>query len=50
VTHRIHRKKVQLLQMAGGAGIWTDGYGYHSKKAAKANAKRWFKGDRHYQL
>ncbi|MFC6164814.1 hypothetical protein ACFP3T_09060 [Lactiplantibacillus dongliensis] len=50
VTHRIHGKKVQLLQMAGGAGIWTDGYGYHSKRAAKANAKRWFKGDRHYQL
>ncbi|VDG20957.1 hypothetical protein [Lactobacillus brevis] [Lactiplantibacillus mudanjiangensis] len=47
VSHKIHGKKYATLQMAGGAGIWTDGYGYHTKKAAKANANRWFKGDRH---
>ncbi|MFC6180760.1 hypothetical protein [Lactiplantibacillus daowaiensis] len=47
IDHRINGKKYATLQMAGGAGIWTDGYGYHSKKAAKANGYRWFKGDRH---
>lgn len=47
VTHKIHGKKHTMLQMAGGAGVWTNSYGYHSKKLAKANANRWFKGDRH---
>ncbi|MCT2887677.1 hypothetical protein EFS12_02090 [Levilactobacillus brevis] len=47
VQHKIHGKKYSMLQLAGGAGISTFGYAYHSKKEAKANANRWFSGDRH---
>jgi hypothetical protein len=50
VNHRIHGKQYATLQLASGAGIWTDGYAYHSKKAAKAYSHHWFKGDRHNRL
>lgn len=50
IKHTIHGKKYNILQLASGGGLWTDGYAYHSKHAARANAHRWFKGDRHQRF
>jgi len=46
VTHKIGGQKHAILQMASGAGFWTDGHGYHSKHLAKKYSNHYFKGER----
>ncbi|WP_203642669.1 hypothetical protein [Levilactobacillus andaensis] len=46
VTHKIGGSQHSILQMAGGAGLWTYAHGYHSKHLAKKYANHYFKGER----
>jgi len=46
VTHKIGGSHHSILQMAGGAGFWTDSHGYHSKHLAKKYGNHYFKGER----
>ncbi|WP_367295752.1 hypothetical protein [Levilactobacillus yonginensis] len=46
VAHRLNGKTYHTLQLASGAKAWTDGYAYHSKRAAKKYANRFFGNER----
>jgi len=46
VTCNLDGHRYAAIQLASGAGIWTDGYAYHSKALAKRYAHTHFQGDR----
>lgn len=45
--YKIHGKKIPVLQVASGAGIWTDVHGFQSKSLARHYTHKHFHGERY---